>query len=67
MMDMMVHCLLFQVTEKTHAVCETTVRDKERWMIDYSLAVDCINMVLNNGGKNVSACGRGLLHDCKLP
>lgn len=30
--------------------------DKARWMSDYSILVDCMNMALSNGGLKVSEC-----------
>ena len=36
----------FQVTEKIHAAFETMREDKERWMRDYSIVVDCIYVAL---------------------
>ena len=40
----------FQVTEKFHAAFETMCEDKERWMKDYSIVVDCVYVGLRNGG-----------------
>ncbi|RPB24482.1 hypothetical protein L211DRAFT_837394 [Terfezia boudieri ATCC MYA-4762] len=40
----------FQVTEKFHATFETMLKDKDRWMKDYSTAVDCVYVALHNRG-----------------
>ena len=40
----------FQVIEKIEVVFETMGRFKEKWLRDYSLAVNCIDMALSNGG-----------------
>lgn len=40
----------FQVIEKIEVVFETIGRFKEKWLRDYSLAVNYIDMALSNGG-----------------
>lgn len=40
----------FLKTEKMDAVFDTMDEDKERWMKDYSVLVDCMYAALNNGG-----------------
>ena len=41
---------LFQVTDKLHVVFDTMGNDKDKWMNQYSLLVDCVYAVLDNGG-----------------
>lgn len=40
----------FWKTEKMDVVFDTMDDDKERWMKDYSILVDCIYVALSNGG-----------------
>ncbi|KAF8454351.1 hypothetical protein BGX38DRAFT_1328574 [Terfezia claveryi] len=44
--------VLFRVTEKLHVMFETMGKDKDRWMKDYSLLVDCVYAALGKGGKD---------------
>ena len=44
------HGVSFRVTEKLLVMFETMSKDKERWMRDYSLLVDCVYAALSNGG-----------------
>ena len=41
---------LFQVSDKLHVVFDTMGKDKDKWMREYSLLVDCMYAALNNGG-----------------
>lgn len=38
----------FQITEKMEILFDTMEEDKERWMKDYSVLVDCLNVALSN-------------------
>ena len=40
----------FQITEKMEILFDTMGEGKERWMKDYSVLVDCMNVALTNGG-----------------
>ncbi|KAF8418383.1 hypothetical protein EV426DRAFT_318548 [Tirmania nivea] len=40
----------FRMTENLHVMFETMGKDKDRWMRDYSLLVDCVYAALSNGG-----------------
>ena len=40
----------FKITEKMELLFDTMDEDKQRWMEDYSVLVDCLNVALSNGG-----------------
>ncbi|KAL7271813.1 hypothetical protein RUND412_005401 [Rhizina undulata] len=40
----------FQMSEKMEILLDTIDDDKERWIKDYSILVDCFNVALNYGG-----------------
>ncbi|KAI5839543.1 hypothetical protein DFP73DRAFT_561266 [Morchella snyderi] len=40
----------FQMTNKMEVLFDTMDEDKEKWMKDYSILVDCMYTALNNGG-----------------
>ena len=40
----------FRITEKMELLFDTMGEDKQRWMEDYSMLVDCLNVALSNGG-----------------
>ena len=40
----------FKITEKMELLFGTMDGDKRRWMEDYSVLVDCLNVALSNGG-----------------
>jgi len=39
----------FKITEKMELLFDTMDEDKQRWMEDYSVLVDCLNVALSNG------------------
>lgn len=47
----------FQMTEKVDVVFEAMGSDKERWIRDYSVLVDCMYVALNNGDVVEGAIG----------
>ncbi|KAG0634330.1 hypothetical protein HOY80DRAFT_535786 [Tuber brumale] len=42
----------FKMSEKIELLFETMDEQEERWMADYSILVECLNVALSNGGKD---------------
>jgi len=42
----------FKLSQKIELLFETMDEEEERWMADYSILVDCLNVALSNGGKD---------------
>ncbi|RPA94607.1 hypothetical protein L873DRAFT_1814160 [Choiromyces venosus 120613-1] len=42
----------FKMRERIELLFDTMVEDEERWMADYSILVECLNVALSNGVKD---------------
>ena len=42
-----------KMSEKFELMFDTMGEDKERWMADYSILVDCFNLALSNGANDL--------------
>ena len=43
----------FKMSKKIELMFDTMDEDKERWMADYSILVDCFNLALSNGANDL--------------
>jgi len=42
----------FTISEKIELLFDSMAKDKGRWMSDYSILIDCLNVALSNGAKH---------------
>lgn len=43
----------FKIAEKIELLFDSMAKDKNRWITDYSILIDCLHVALSNGAKDL--------------